>query len=371
MKLMNSEEIKLLQLRYGIDLEKGSNIILDNYMLKLRKNRSVLPSSLTHTIFKRDGYVQFWFQTPPCKYSQAGKCTICNYWNGRKIEGLLDNVLSTTNIPEAGDTLLINTCGSCLDKSEVSELELKKILKWIGNSSVRRVIFETHWSTISENYLSLISTDLVGKEVFYEVGVESMSSETLFYSLNKSHGNMDLNELINLIHKYDSKCITNVVYGAPFLTQMEQINDVIETIAGLINKKVDNIVLFPVNIKPNTLIKSLYDNKEYSLVPSKIMASILLENFSEYLEIIDLAWYGDHTEENVISPNSCEICRNPTLDYYNKYNNEDNPIVRKELLAKVSNIDCGCINEFLCTIDKRSFFERIDYYYNKILLGEL
>lgn len=344
-----------------------SNTILDSYMKFKRKKRPILLSEKKYELYESDGLIQLWFQTPACRFSTLGKCTMCNYWSGNHITDITKIIASEVKIISQYRTLLINTCGSCLDQNEVSIDDLIYLLDWISHSSVESVIFESHWTTLTDNVLKLINSKLTNQTVYYEMGIESTNYDSLYYFLNKPSSLIDVHALTNRIHSYNAKCIMNVILGVPFLNPEEQLIDAIETIRDLLDNGADYLVIFPINIKPYTLIMDLYKRDEYVRVPAKIISNLLLENFSDSLSKINIAWFGDRLEENVIPPASCIICERDTIDYFKQYNEVDDDKQRQELLKKVSNIRCDCIDQYMSYKRKGTLFERINQSYDEII----
>ena len=363
---LSFDERQALDNMFDIDFCSGKNRLLDSYMMNKRKNRKKLSPVNTHMAFQRDNYIQVWFQTPPCRYSTRGKCTICNYWNGNRIPNLMRQVLPNLNFPTTGNTFLINTCGSCLDPVELSQNELELLLRWIHERNFKEVIFETHLHTLSENTLCRIRDALPEKKVLYEIGIESVNIDTLFYCLNKSSVLSELPSVIERIHKYRAACVANIVLGAPFLNPEEQIEDAYRSIQYLLEQKVDYLTLFPINVKPQTLPMELYENGEYNLVPTKLLAEILLKIPESELNRINLAWFGDHIEEGVILPVHCEICGRKTVDLLSRFNREDSNPIRKSLLEQIHEIDCDCIRSYMDKTDRETLYLRIRRYYSYI-----
>ena len=107
--------------------------------------------------------------------------------------------------------------------------------------------------------------------------------------------------------------IVNLLVGIPFLTQQEQLEDVISSIKWLSDNDVDEIDLFPINVKPYTLLKELYDSKKYDVISHWLLIEVLNRIPVEYLSKIYLAWYGNReleysNGEHSIFPKSCELC---------------------------------------------------------------
>lgn len=368
---LDMKERNRLNRLYGLDPEHGRNLVLDNYMKDKRTNRIMLSPDKRYELYQNGDFIQLWFQTPACRFSLSGKCTICNYWNGRHIPGLVKEMINELSIPAHCHTLLINTCGSCLDPKEIFRDDLILLLKWLERCPAERIIFETHWTTLTRDTLALVSEILIDKKIFYEVGIESINSDSLFYMLNKPSSLTDISRIIERIHNYNAVCIMNVVLGLPFLNPDEQVADAVSTICELLDKNADYIVLFPINIKPHTLIMDLYERHQYSHVPIRLIAEILLKNFPDELDRINTAWFGDRFEEGVIPPASCEICRSQSIDLLKRYNAEDKTNVRSQILRQIVNIKCECENKFFSFKRTGNLCDRLIEYYGELENGSV
>lgn len=359
-------ERDLIDSLFGLDYKNGRNPLMDNYMIKLRKDRECVSIENTHMVFHNDDFYQIWFQSPACRYSMSGKCTICNYWGGRKIKDLMKITLPKIHLPGSCKTVLINTCGSCLDTSELPSEELDHLLEWLGNCPAQNVIFETHWSTLSDDMLKKINDFLPDKVIYYEIGLESANKDTLFYCLNKPSSVTDLSSIMDRLHRYNSFGIVNVLFGIPFLNFEEQIEDTYSSIEFFLEQNADYIVVFPVNIKPMTLPMELYRSGDYSAVSVKQLAEIILRFPDDVLNKINVAWFGDHEEDGVISPTYCNVCGPQTIDLFKRFNNESGCSMRKKYLKDIYNIHCGCTSSFPNDNRNADFCSRLISYYERI-----
>ena len=346
-KWFTPQEKQKLGAIFNIDYRSGSNKLLDKYMNTIRERRPVLASDKKYELYESNDLIQLWFQTPPCRFSVLGKCTMCNYWNGKYNPNLIQSMVKEIVLPDTCRTLLINTCGSCLDPQEVPPKDLIRLLDWVQQCPAKRVIFETHWSTLSTETLELINRSIPDKKIFYEIGIESTNDDTLFYLLNKPSSHINAASLIKRIHDHNACCIMNVVLGIPFMNPQEQIMDTVSSIQNLLEQHADYIVLFPINIKPYTMFMQLYNNDCYSTVPIKLLAYILLKYFPDKLDRINTAWFGDRHEEGVIPPYSCDICGETTISLFKRYNDEEKTEIRRRILEQIMGINCGCLENYL------------------------
>ena len=328
--MLTEEERRYLDDKYALCHIGGNNTLLSFVMRYIRKSRPLLNSVDVCSVFETNDLIQIWLQTPACRFSLEGKCTICNYWAGQKIPGLISKMERSVVITENINTILINTCGSCLDPGELAVKEQEQLFEWLNKQPVNDIILETHMSTLSEDVVRRVCRMIPDKNLFFEIGQESTDRDVQFYSLNKPLPKRARNIIIDRVHRYGMKSIVNVVLGAPFLSREEQICDAIDSITTLLQEGADYIMLFPVNIKPNTLVHFLYDIGMYTSVDGSMIASVLDALPKEFLPRVGVAWYGEHQEPGVIPPYIPEMDRKEFNMIVSSYNNSDSMDERKQ-----------------------------------------
>lgn len=361
--MLTENERAYLDNKYQLDHMSGNNVLLSLAMQYIRKNRPILDSTNKFSIFETNKLIQIWLQTPACKFSQMGKCTICNYWAGQKIPGLITEMEKFICISQNINTILINTCGSCLDTNELTIDEQESLLQWLSGQAVENIILETHMSTLSEYTVQRVRRMLPHKRLFFEIGLESTDRDVQFYSLNKPFSEKGRSIIIDRLHRYEAECIINVVLGAPFLNEEEQVCDVINSINHLLQEDIDYIMLFPINIKPNTLVWFLYNIGLYDIVDSNMIAEVLDALPEKSLTKVDVAWYGEHRESGVISPYVPNTYKKEFLAILSAYNNSESAIERKQYIRILREKANGWKLEHRKLITEGSFIERLDKAY--------
>lgn len=361
-------ELDRLHSRFGISISDkiAMNSLLSRAMIKMRHQRKKLSREYQYTVSVIETMACLWIQTPACRYSQMGRCTVCNYWNGNRISDIISEVITNAKIPVECNTLLINTCGSCLDSYELPIEEQDKLLEWINTLPCRKVILETHADTLNEHVISHVREILKDKVIYFEFGIESMSKEILFYSLNKALPLKNISDIIGYIHRNGAYVITNVLMGAPFLNQEEQIEDAVDSISALLQIGIDYITLFPVNIKKHTLPYFLMEHNMYRVIKADMMVDVLSKISSDNLGKIDVAWYGEHVEQDVISPGYCPKCQTGLFSLLEQYNAETINEERKELVLKMKEMHCDCDDETADDYCTLPLFDRIYKAYELI-----
>ncbi|MBD5450892.1 MAG: hypothetical protein HDR28_12280 [Lachnospiraceae bacterium] len=361
--MLTEEERRYLDDKYALRHIGGDNALLSSVMRYIRKNRPLLNSVDAFSVFETNDLIQIWLQTPACRFSQEGKCTICNYWSGQEIPGLITEMEETVFIPENINTILINTCGSCLDPGELAVKEQERLFEWLNKQPVDDIILETHMSTLSEDAVQRVRRMIPNKNLFFEIGQESTDSDVQFYSLNKPLPKRGRDIIIDRIHRYGIKSIVNVVLGAPFLSREEQICDAVDSITTLLQEGADYIMLFPINIKPNTLVHFLHDMGMYISVDGSMIASVLDALPEEFLPKVGVAWYGEHQEPGVIPPYIPEMDRMEFNRMVAAYNSSDSMDERKQQLKMLLDKGGKWKLEYRRETENGCLMERLDKAY--------
>lgn len=290
------------------------------------------------------GLVQCTIRSQGCRYRLNGYgCIMCNYGADKNItKEELSTALHKYVEPILKDRVLFGTYGSILDESEISVGVLNELMQFIKGSNAKTIILETHYKTITKRILEYISESIPNKEIIFEVGLES-SDKSSIITIGKDICLEDLRNTIHLVHEYNMEISANILVGVPFKDTKAQVLDALETVQWAFNNKVNSVVLFPMNIKPNTHIYDLYMNGEYTEISGWLLAEVLLNIDKEYLDKVHIAWYGNRKINN-IRPITCNKCKDILMDFYKSYDKERDINKRIELIQKLfkSNVDCDC-----------------------------
>lgn len=281
---------------------------------------------------------------------------MCDYGVGTNItkeelELAFDKALSESK--QDIKILLLNTYGSILDTNEISTECFNALLDKLKKSNIKRIIFETHYNTITEENLKLIKEELKGKIICFELGFETSNEKIRENNLLKKIDNEKFKETIKLIHSFGMGVIINLLVGIPFLTTREQLKDALNSIEWCIGNDVNEIDLFPINVKPYTLLKKLYDSKEYDVISHWLLVEVLNRIPLQNLSKIYLAWYGNReleysNGEHSIFPESCVLCHDNLMKFYSNFLSNDDAYCRKSLIDNlIENSKCDCYKKVL------------------------
>lgn len=331
-----------------------SKLVIENKII--RKERPLIPKNKLYSTYENNGVFQICFKSKGCSNYLAGYCIMCDYGVGtnltkEEVEISFDNAIKKCS--KNTKILLLNTYGSILDETEMNKDCFYALLKKIKQTTIPKVIFETHYCTITKNKLNLIRTILDNKKISIELGFETSNETIRENNLLKYIDNNKFVETIKLIHSFDISVIANLLVGIPFLTSKEQLENAIESIKWCEEHEIDEIDLFPINIKPYTLLYKLHEDNAYEIISHWLLIEVLNRVPVHYLSNIYLAWYGNreleyNDGEHSIFPRSCELCHNNLMEFYKNFLSNNDIKYRKDLITDlISNSKCSCYQNIL------------------------
>ena len=330
---------------------------MDNLLSKanilIRKYRPSDDSSRRINVFQRGNLLQLTFQTNGCRYSVSGSCTMCNYGQGvitdaQFILQELDEICHSKAFVES-TMILLGASGSFLDEGELPSKLQYNIMKRISQSHIQEIFIETHYKSVSNEKLQIIQEIFHDKAVHIEMGLETITEEFQTNILNKPISLSQLKETIQQIHAHNIVVDLNILFGMPFLTVNQQIEDTLKTIRWALENGADNIILFPINIHPYTVFEWWYDNGLIT-VPSLWGLFMVLQNLTDKeLSCICLAWYGNRyiaysPEKKTIIPQACPACQEQLISFFDSFASNYNLSYRKKSLEEFTNrtFHCKC-----------------------------
>lgn len=328
-----------------------------------------------------------WFTTKGCQWDSVGGCTMCNYGRGYELseqETINAVKQGLSSLPNGVSELFLSPSGSLIDSQEVSPTVRQEIYKLIDKHSTDYFAFETRAELINKEVLDEIKRMISKKNIGIEIGLESANPWIREFCVNKGNQLEDFICAAQMVKKYGFECLANVSLGTAFLTPSEALSDAVNSSRWALENGADTVVLFPMHVKPYTLLEWLY-KKGYYKPPTLWMFIEVLYNIGpEKISNVDISWYrsGYSDESKIIaSPDSCDKCK-PTvynlLDEYRKSRDFD-------IVYQLHNFECACkqmddeTKQIPKSIKERVFeiysilaedFELVDWFednYNKLI----
>lgn len=335
----------------------------------LRKERPVDDSCTCCEAFRQGNLLEISIPSFRCRHDAKGNCIMCNYGIGTAItsyeqaESQFDDYISAMG--HNLKTLILCTNGSFLDDKNIPPDTQRFFLLKAQSSCASTIIIETHLDTLSPDKLQLIRNYIPSKTVILEIGLESANPFIQKHCYLKEISTETLTHIMKSAKKMGFLFQLNVILGAPFLPSREQIADAEYTIRwGLSHDAL--IALFPMNIKPYTLLQYAYLHNLYRPISHWAMPLLLARFSSEELERIDLAWYGNRQIQYqkkrmaTIFPRDCSSCHHVLQDFYNSYMLSDNGAIRYMLVNQVlsnGTKSCSCMKKELKALSSTLVFQ--------------
>lgn len=299
-----------------------------------------------------------------CPHDAQGRCIMCNYGSAvpalsqAQVEAEFDTLLAKHGVGIR--KLLLSTNGSFLDDQCVPLSVQQALLHKAQNSCTELVLIETHVDTITSEKLSMLQTILSGKTILLELGMESSNPQIQQSCYLKSVPLEAVEEALRQGVAYSFLFQLNVILGSPFLAPREQMADAEDTLRWVLGHGA-LAALFPMNIKPFTLLKLTYEKGFYSPI-SHWMVPLLLSRFSkEELARIDLAWYGNREikysspDLTTVFPTDCPHCHCLLRQFDDAYAVRTDGEVRHGLVKSVLDAgthSCQCLMKAKATLSR-------------------
>lgn len=316
----------------------------------IRKMRPLLNTSDICNTFYNNGTLEIGFLSKQCKNDARGSCLMCDYGATTcsfSTQEYIDKMKEILNKKyDEKNNLLLCTNGSFFDPYQISFNTLEAIIKMASKTDFNKITFETHYHDVNIDVLDLIKRYLSDKKIVIEMGLETINQRYQDEIILKNISINKYEEVIQLIQTYGFSVEVNVMVGLPFLSQYEQYTYALETINWALKRNC-LITLFPINIKPFTLLKFAYIKGLYEPISHWLLITILNSVNVEYLNKLTVAWYGNRIEEyeghenKTVFPTCCNKCHMLINDFYAKFNHENSSEIRKELLRNLF-FACKC-----------------------------
>lgn len=346
----------------------------------IRKTRPFLPNNKVCQVFFVNYILEIGFLSKQCRNDAAGTCIMCDY--GCAIDTCANSVyineMRNILIEYAGRSnhLLLCTNGSFMDEYQISSDLFIEILTEAGRHDFPIIEIETHYRSVTKDKLDLIHHILPQKQIIIEMGLETTNHYLHKSVIMKNIELKSFDKTIQMIKKYNFGVDLNIMLGMPFLDTKEQFDDTQKTVNWAFERDC-RAVIFPINIKPFTLLWHMHQLDYYSPI-SHWLLILFLESISiEKLDQVTVAWFGnreelyEQTNKRAIFPTSCPICHSLLMDFYDNFNNEVNSEKRKKLIHNlIKDADCSCLDKQLSLLNQKQnmcFEKKYKSYHERLL----
>ena len=332
--------------------KKGINVFLKKIMQDVYARRNPLSEELKTVVRTErvNGGIlcEVWFMTRGCCHDMEGGCVMCNYGKGMLVEheeiiGQLRDRFD--RLPQGLRELVINPSGSFLDDREVPPPLRSTILALLKDMPFQTLTVESRADVLSLHALQELKNSLDNKEIFIEIGVESLNPWLLRNCINKGLAIESIFTAVAQIHSLGMQAIANIGLGIPFISESANIIDAAASIHKAFEMGFDQVVLFPYHVKPGTLLEELYALKMYRCVSLWSLIQVLLALDGAKLAKTNISWYrNNYTNKNKVlaSPTTCTHCEAQILGLLDDYRDSPGSLS----LERLANLECACYEDW-------------------------
>jgi len=234
-------------------------------MQRIRAGRPELPADQTY--FTRvekvpaGDYVEVWFRTGGCTWDGAGGCTMCNYGRGGHVSAseMVAAVRSALDeLPEPPAELMVSPSGGMWDPKEVPNEVVDSVYEMVRRVRPGRFFVETRAETVSSKRVAGFRGAFPAAELAVEVGLESSHDGVLAYCVNKGSTAGLFERAAARLRASGIVTYANVCLGTALLDRTLALRDTLASTRWALTHGADKVVIFPLHVKPFTLLGWLY-----------------------------------------------------------------------------------------------------------------
>lgn len=339
-----------------------TNSVLMDINRKIRQARPLIDDANACEIYQTDSILEISLSRGRCANDINGSCIMCDYGVASKNKPVQEYLQDMDQaIKRSSDTvrcLMLCTNGSIFDENQVERELLEGAIDLAAKCAIPRIQLEAHYLDINSERLSLVKKKLVNKKVIIALGLETINQEYQDLIIGKGINIENFEKRIALIKSYGFSIELNLMLGLPFLSPREQFIDTLNTLKWVYFHHCRPI-LFPINVKPYTLLMEMYKNGQYSPISHWLILLLLEQLTEEELSQIILVWYGNRIEDyndsalQQIPPVACVKCLPIIESFYIDFAATDSGVERKKIVCDTLHKPfCDCLHKTktdLCT----------------------
>jgi archaeosine synthase beta-subunit len=333
------------------------NQFLDEIGKHLHRQRPRVPEGFNSTTYmERDGdktYVDMYVRSRGCHHNHLGGCTMCDYWASEefateRMSSFAQDALGAINF--APTLLVFGPSGSVFDEWEVPapvRQDWYRLLRPV-NASVYCLFARAE--TITESKLMEIAEYLDPSRVSIEMGLETADPWKLRHCINKAIELEQIVQAAQTIRKCGFSSCVYIMVGVPFLSAGEAVEDTVASIKWALEHDIDYCAVFPMHIKPWTVVDWLYQHRRYAPISLWAVVEVLMRFSAQQLGHIGICWHRPRPDQAhplyeapSLAPTTCPICVEQVLRIMDSYRFSSD---RAGLVSRLGEISCKCKDEW-------------------------
>ncbi|MEV0764781.1 hypothetical protein [Nocardia sp. NPDC050435] len=295
-----------------------------------------------------------YFRSFGCRFDRAGECTMCNYAAAERVDtgNIISSVREALREQNHYDALGISPFGNMFDVSEVPAEARDAIFDMAAETDANIFSCESRPETLSTALIEETVDRLRGKRLFVNLGLETANPWVQAHCVGKSLSTESYRAATATLREHGAYPVSNILLGAPFLTEEEAIESTVGTIRWALTNGSHLCVLFPSNVKGWTLQEWLWERNIYRVPSLWSLVETLRRLGPETTRSVALSWYSasptdPHRLDQVSdplrdAPTTCPQCRETVIRGLDAFNAG----AGFGVVTRLTEIDCACKDEW-------------------------
>jgi archaeosine synthase beta-subunit len=327
-----------------------------------------------------------YFRSFGCRFDRAGECTMCNYAAAERVdaESIVASVREALAQRDHYDALGISPFGNMFDDTEVPAQARDEIFAMAAGTDAAIMSCESRPETLSDELIGRTVRVLGGKRLFINLGLEAAHPWVQAHCVGKSLSNDSFCSATAALRRHGAFPVSNVLLGAPFLTEEEAVQSAVGTIRWALSHGSHLCVLFPSNVKGWTLQEWLWERDMFRVPSLWSLVEALRRLGPDLARSVALSWYsatptdphrlGQVSDPLREAPTTCPACRADVISGLDRFNAGAGMGVLDELCR----LGCPCRDEWASRLASETataapLIDRVVAAYDRIgseLVGE-
>ncbi len=289
---------------------------------------------------------------PKCS---TATCTMCPLPNEalddtREItsEDLIAQIDNAFPVEEAGDVEMVTIYnnGNFFSDSEMAPMVRVHIYNRVAESNARILTVESLPQFITPPKIAESKRLLNGKRLAVAIGLQSASDQVRKYAVNTTCTKKSFEAASRLLTENDYSTLAFLLIKPPFLTETEGIVDAVESIGYLSSLGINDPILCPTRVAPNTVAEMLLIEGKFRPPWLYSIADVLNRSAQEYPESLPRVVISElhpNANSDSVCASNCEKCNDEVIGALAKYNNSRDPAFLE--------MNCDCYEDYLREIN--------------------
>lgn len=295
-----------------------------------------------------------YFRSFGCRFDRAGECTMCNYATAERVDtaSIIASVHEALGQRDHYDALGISPFGNMFDVTEVPAPARDAIFALAAETDAAIFSCESRPETLTEELIAQAVGTLGGKRLFINLGLEAANPWVQAHCVGKSLSTDGYLVAISALRRHGAFPVSNVLLGAPFITEEEAIESAVGTIRWALGHGSHICVLFPSNIKGWTLQEWLWERQMYRVPSLWSLVETLRRLGPDMARSVALSWYsatptdvhrlGQVSDPLREAPTTCPQCRTLVVAGLDRFNAG----AGMDVVDELCHLSCACRAEW-------------------------